>query len=390
MACQTVTQAAPLACDPRDNGEEVQKDSGIYAFSLPQEGLQFREHFSSLLLSGDVNMTLMEVATLLSVTGAAWLLAAERVDTVGSMSLKELAVFCWTKALVTRFYNTYCEAVFFSCPQHRTQPPREHALQKKKDLCGRQLEELTTIHFHDKLTLLSQFVFTVGVYYLLPGYYPAPYSAHSWPQRVVELLANHYLLSFTMYWMHRSLHVVPFLWRTIHSYHHWARHPLSRNTYEDHWLDNFVNAIIGHGFAQVLIPLDHDTFWFSQLFRVFESLEKHSGVSCGYNVAHTLQRWFPFAQMPHHHDWHHEGHKGSNFTFTAIGGLWDCLFGTRKAGRAKDLAASATTRHDRRPAAPMKKSALDQPAVVLAPVVCVGLAVALKLSHGAGAVTWWA
>ena len=28
--------------------------------------------------------------------------------------------------------------------------------------------------------------------------------------------------------------------------------------------------------------------------------------------------------MPHHHDWHHEGHKGCNYTFTSLGGLWDC------------------------------------------------------------------
>ena len=24
--------------------------------------------------------------------------------------------------------------------------------------------------------------------------------------------------------------------------------------------------------------------------------------------------------MPHHHDWHHEGHKGCNYTFSSIGG----------------------------------------------------------------------
>ena len=34
------------------------------------------------------------------------------------------------------------------------------------------------------------------------------------------------------------MHVVPWLWDKIHSYHHWAKHPLSRNTYDDHWLDN--------------------------------------------------------------------------------------------------------------------------------------------------------
>ena len=48
------------------------------------------------------------------------------------------------------------------------------------------------------------------------------------------------------------------------------------NTYEDHWADNFGNAIVGHLFAQILVPLDNPTFWFSRIFRILESLEKHS------------------------------------------------------------------------------------------------------------------
>ena len=71
-----------------------------------------------------------------------------------------------------------------------------------------------------------------------------------------------------------------------------------RTTYQDHWFDNFGNAIVGHFFAQVnplkslhisedllktftqvLIPLDHDMFWLSRVLRICESLEKHSGVT---------------------------------------------------------------------------------------------------------------
>ena len=81
-------------------------------------------------------------------------------------------------------------------------------------------------------------------------------------------------------------------------------------------------------------------------FPYFESLEKHSGVSCGFNLAYSAQQWLPFAQMPHHHDWHHEGFKGSNYTVTSIGGLWDCVFGTRKGGRFKANNYAAATRED--------------------------------------------
>ena len=46
-------------------------------------------------------------------------------------------------------------------------------LKSKKDLCGRDMKELETILHHDRLTLISQFAFNVGLYYAIPGYYPA-------------------------------------------------------------------------------------------------------------------------------------------------------------------------------------------------------------------------
>lgn len=358
------------------------KESPQYTVAYPDERLNFRDHFSSLLLSGDWTMTLMELCSLGGLTAAALLLPPEKVNVKGSWSLKELCAFLWTKSVVTRLYNTYLEAVFFSFPQYRTQPSREHALKMKKDLCGRQMRELELIQKHDRMTLVSQFLFNVGIYYALPGYYPAASDVVApLHVRALRVVANHYVLSFGMYWMHRSLHVIPCLWERIHSFHHWARHPLSRNTYEDHWLDNFANAIVGHCWAQILVPLDRGSFLFSQFMRVFESLEKHSGVSCYFNVAHSLQRWLPFAQMPHHHDWHHEGHKGCNYTFTALGGLWDCLFGTRKSGRAGELRPEHTTRYDKayQMKAGRSKSLLDHPAVALAPVFGVGALVAVKL-----------
>ena len=65
----------------------------------------------------------------------------------------------------------------------------------------------------------------------------------------------------------------------------------------DHWLDNFINAVIGHGCAQILVPLDYPSFFISRFFRMAESLEKHSGISCWLNLAHQTQRWLPYAQV---------------------------------------------------------------------------------------------
>jgi len=280
------------------------------------------------------------------------------------MTVKQLALFRISVAIITRLYNSYLEACYFAFPQYRTQPDNEHRLRTaERDLCGRDKEQLRLLCFHDKLTLVSQTALDFGILLLvdplLPNgckLFPGPNSSGMgafgiwyWVEQAGRVVLNHYILSFNMYWMHRLLHVNQWLWRKIHSTHHFSKHPLSRNTYEDHWMDNFMNAIVGHLYAQILCPLGFEAFLFSRYFRVFESLEKHSGISCHLNCAHWLQYklckftllmsggtigFFPYAQMPHHHDWHHEGFKGSNYTFTSLGGFWDWLFLTRAPGRS--------------------------------------------------------
>ncbi|KAL5268008.1 hypothetical protein ACHWQZ_G004904 [Mnemiopsis leidyi] len=313
---------------------DVSKDklsSQPYITHIP-ENLNMSHHFSSLLLSCDPVATVLEVTSLSTLSVVSWLY---RVQVQGSMSLLELAIGMWVLGVVRRLYNNYLEAVYCTFPLYRTQPIKEHMLRGERDLVGRDREQLAAIVTQDRLTFISQFSLDLFVYFSLPGFYPAhTITTTSALRRVIQLVLNHYVMSFGMYWTHRALHKNLWLWRNIHSVHHWSKHPLSRTTYQDHWLDNFGNAIVGHIFAQILVPLDAQMFWVSRVLRVCESLEKHSGVSGYFNLVHSVQRWLPFAQMPHHHDWHHEGHKGCNYTFSSLGGLWDCVFGTRKTGRA--------------------------------------------------------
>eukprot|EP00994_Dinema_validum_P001832 NODE_1378_length_985_cov_66.962607_g1061_i0.p1 GENE.NODE_1378_length_985_cov_66.962607_g1061_i0~~NODE_1378_length_985_cov_66.962607_g1061_i0.p1 ORF type:complete len:97 (-),score=8.85 NODE_1378_length_985_cov_66.962607_g1061_i0:258-548(-) len=93
--------------------------------------------------------------------------------------------------------------------------------------------------------------------------------------------------------------------------------------------------------------------------------------------------------MPHHHDWHHEGHKSCNFTFSSLGGLWDGLFGTRNVGRADQLCHRQATAHDAALAGrktPVGRGFFDRPYNALLPVLMVGVAVAFKLQAHGGAI----
>ena len=199
----------------------------------PPEALRPSDHFSSLLFSSIRNSSI-EFCLLFSLSAvASGEIVPWDVDVPGSMSLAEVSCLMWTASVFRKLYNSYLEAVYFSCPAFRTQPPREHALAKDKDLCGRDRAQLKMIERHDLLTLLSQFALDLAIYYMIPGFYPAAKSdPQGWATRVCKLALNHYVLSFGMYWMHRYMHMNSFLWEKIHSFHHWAKHPLSRNTYE--------------------------------------------------------------------------------------------------------------------------------------------------------------
>ncbi|KAG8467797.1 hypothetical protein KFE25_006849 [Diacronema lutheri] len=294
-------------------------------------------HFSGLLFSGDRLNTVIEWGARAAIIGLG-LANPGGIFTPapGAQSLVEVGLWMCAISAFTRAYNAWLEYTYAKKPQYRTQPPVEHALRSKTDLVGRELTNLESQNMHDRRTLLLDAALVVALFTLNPGFFPGRDGVvHGSIERALRLLVHQYLISFTMYWAHRAGHVVPYKWANVHGVHHQSTHPLSRVTYQAHFLDNFMNAIYGHTFAQFLCPLDYTMYWACHVLRVMESLEKHSGLSCHYNVAHNLQRWLPYSQMPHHHDLHHEGSKRCNFTFSASGGLWDALFGTRKPGRAK-------------------------------------------------------
>ena len=356
----------------------------------PSSPSKLTDHMSGLLFSGSYLNTFIELLFLAVLFNIPPSLAPS-----ASMPPRALFNFALGKSLFTRVYNAYLEAVFFAYPQHRTQPSDDHKLKKQQDLTGRDQVQQDTLVYHDRMTLITDNLLNITLYLLIPGFYPLS-SSQPFLERAARLVLNHYLMSLGMYWSHRALHVVPYLWREIHSIHHYAKTPLSRVTYQDHWFDNFGNAVVGQTFAQILIPLDLPTFVVSRVFRVAESLEKHSGHSSGWNLAHAVQyKWMPFAQMPHHHDWHHEGFKSCNYTFSSLGGVWDYAFNTRRTGRAAnpdEPAGKWATRLDedqnKRGKEKVEKSVMDSPYAVVLPDLAIGAAAAYKLWTCGGSICY--
>eukprot|EP00971_Amphidinium_carterae_P229859 4561252-Amphidinium_carterae.2 len=80
------------------SSKDLTAEGTPYSTAYPDEELCFRDHFSSLLLSGEWGLTILEIGSLASLVAAAQYLPAEKVNVKGSMTLKGLAALLCTKA----------------------------------------------------------------------------------------------------------------------------------------------------------------------------------------------------------------------------------------------------------------------------------------------------
>lgn len=164
-------QVAELVETKSPHKENNRKKEGDYVYQDPKDTdtLLFQEHFSNLLFSGDVVCTAIEFGTIFLLYAAVFVFGVENVSVHDSMTLTEVANLFLLFSIVTRIYNSYLEACFFKFPKYRTQTVSSHRLKSKKEICGRDEEQLKTLAWHDKVTLLSQFALNIAIYYTIPG-----------------------------------------------------------------------------------------------------------------------------------------------------------------------------------------------------------------------------
>jgi len=247
------------------------------------------------------------------------------------LSIDGLVVYLTLSLVINTVYTSWLKYIHEIRPDDRVYNVRK--VKSNEDPCGRTEEQLRSLEWHSIGTTLSDHVLAVGSWVLNAElFWPAFAPLKKW-NPAVELsyaILHLYVLSFFMYWAHRFYHENDYLWCYLHSVHHWAYRPQAQNTFEDHWLENTINALAGNYLAQYLLPLGPATFHMVRLLRLLESLEKHSGLIGYWNVAYSIQSFLPGSQTPQHHDYHHSGNKCSNYAFSAVGGIWDLIFGTQK------------------------------------------------------------
>ena len=128
------------------------------------------------------------------------------------------------------------------------------------------------------------------------------------------------LFDFTIYWVHRWNHEVPFLWR-FHAIHH--------STEDLDWISGFRNhpleaAIIAPPFILLLAAgFDAEFTGILAVVQIVTGLFLHANVRW---------RWRPLHRVvitPEFHHWHHTNDpQAINTNYSVFLPLWDMIFGT--------------------------------------------------------------
>ena len=133
---------------------------------------------------------------------------------------------------------------------------------------------------------------------------------------------------FFAYWLHRSCHAVPFLWR-FHAVHHSSERMYVLAAARNHPM-NVVAMHACHVFPVALLGAPPEVLALSGVFTSVHGLLQH----CNVDLRHGFLNWvFSTADL---HRWHHSAERAdsqTNFGNNLI--VWDLVFGTRAlpAGR---------------------------------------------------------
>jgi len=131
------------------------------------------------------------------------------------------------------------------------------------------------------------------------------------------------------YWGHRFLHWKK-IYKYIHKVHHEHQSPFGIAAEYAHPLET-VFLGIGTVLGPFLFAKHLASLWVWLAFRLWETIEDHSGYDVPFNPTNLI----PFWGGPVHHDFHHKNFDGN---YASVFTYWDWIMGTDRDFQSKQLA----------------------------------------------------
>lgn len=142
-----------------------------------------------------------------------------------------------------------------------------------------------------------------------------------WYVIVAQIVLFAVLDDFLYYWMHRTMHLNPYLYKKIHTVHHRITTPIAISGNYMHPIEFLlISTMILIG--PILVGAHIVTVWIWVVVRQWEAAEQHSGLQFPWNPMH----WLPLYDGPVFHDFHHSKFFGN---YAGLLSWTDTVFGTR-------------------------------------------------------------
>ncbi|KAI0763784.1 sphingosine hydroxylase [Trametes elegans] len=152
----------------------------------------------------------------------------------------------------------------------------------------------------------------------------ALYTIYWWAIPAAKLLVGIFIIDTWQYFLHRAMHVNPWLYKKFHSHHHRLYVPYAFGALYNHPLEGFLLDTLGAGLAEMITQLSTREAMVLFAVSTLKTVDDH----CGYKFP-----WDPMqlltANNADYHDIHHQiiGIK-SNFSQPFFI-HWDVILGTR-------------------------------------------------------------
>uniref|UniRef100_A0A7S2NNJ3 Fatty acid hydroxylase domain-containing protein n=1 Tax=Cyanoptyche gloeocystis TaxID=77922 RepID=A0A7S2NNJ3_9EUKA len=157
----------------------------------------------------------------------------------------------------------------------------------------------------------------------------------TWRTLAWQVVLFFFIEDFYFYWIHRLLHYGAF-YKFIHKKHHDHAAPFGIAAEYAHPVETFflgLGSILGPFlFGRHLLSL-----WVWLLFRMFQTIECHSG----YDFPWSLSRLLPIWGGADFHDYHHMAFVGN---YASTFRIWDWVFGTDKKYRQWKASSAPTSK----------------------------------------------
>jgi sterol desaturase/sphingolipid hydroxylase (fatty acid hydroxylase superfamily) len=136
------------------------------------------------------------------------------------------------------------------------------------------------------------------------------------------------VFDFFHYWTHRMCHVIPFLYRHVHRFHH-SIYPIETSiTFLHHPLDLLITNFLPLVVSMWICPLDAYTVTLMMWYKSLQEIAGHTGKvlkGSSFTPCIWIPKWFGISLYSCDHELHHRFY---GYNFSKRFSLWDKVFGT--------------------------------------------------------------